>query len=172
MSLPEDKACTERLQQWNIRGEGKNTDALKFQDLRFEKARLEKDTSTSKPRKRPVVCGKREYYVTPVFARDGTSPSKIKSLHDQLKETKHNNYLTTLLASNNYQKSNTFTTSVTMLSSSDADEPSHDEIRLHGMYDNFRCSYDESLVTEGKDVTFIRNHLTVDKNVLRQIEKQ
>ena len=133
---------------------------------------MEKDTSTSKPRKRPVVCGKREYCATPVFARDGPSPSKIKSLHDQLKETKHSNYLTTLLASNNYQKSNTFTTSVTMLSSSDADEPSHDEIRLHGMYDNFRCSYDESLVTEGKDVTFIRNHLTVDKNVLRQIEKQ
>ena len=37
-SVPEDKACTELLQQWNIRGEGKNADAVKFENLRFEKA--------------------------------------------------------------------------------------------------------------------------------------
>ena len=42
-SVPDDKTCTDVLQQWNIPGEGKNKEAVKFENLAFEKANLDRD---------------------------------------------------------------------------------------------------------------------------------
>ena len=173
-SVPEDKACTDLLQQWNIRGEGKNADAVEFENLRFEKANQERDTKKS--RKRPILCGKRDFCATPVFARDGPSPKKLELLHDELKESNQGNYLCSLLAGNNFQKCTTFSTSVSELAASVSDEldiasRNHDNDRLISMYDNFACEYDKQLVTEEKDIEFVRNHLPIEKGVLKDIEK-
>ena len=81
-----------------------------------------------------------------------------------------------LLAGNNFQKCTTFSTSVSELAASVSDEldiasRNHDNDRLISMYDNFACEYDKQLVTEEKDIEFVRNHLPIEKGVLKDIEK-
>ena len=56
-SIPDDETCTDILQQWNIPGEQKQTNAVPFENLNFEKTIVERDIKDN--RKKPLVCGKR-----------------------------------------------------------------------------------------------------------------
>ena len=47
-SVPEDKTCTDLLQQWHVPGEGGNVEPIKFLALTFEKADLNKDLNKSR----------------------------------------------------------------------------------------------------------------------------
>ena len=40
-SIPDDKTCTDILQQWNIPGEQKQTNAVPFENLNFERHRIQ-----------------------------------------------------------------------------------------------------------------------------------
>ena len=42
-SVPDDKTCTDLLQQWHVPGEAANTEAILFSNLTFQKADFEKD---------------------------------------------------------------------------------------------------------------------------------
>ena len=52
-SVPDDKVCTDVLQQCHVPGEAANSEAVLFSNLTFEKSDFEKDKN--KNRKRPLV---------------------------------------------------------------------------------------------------------------------
>ena len=108
-SVPDDKTCTDILQQWHVTGEGKNINPIKFTDLTFEKADANKDKNNS--RKRPIVTGKRNFCATPMFAKQPES-AKIKKLSDDLLSSGQDCVFANLLKANSYKPCFFFTTSI------------------------------------------------------------
>ena len=80
-TVPDDKTCTDVLQKWHVPGEATSTNPIKFSDLTFAKADINKDTNKS--RKRPLVSGTRNFCATPIFAHS-PKEEKIKELSDNL----------------------------------------------------------------------------------------
>ena len=111
--IPDDKTCTDQLQQWHVPGEGMNH-PIKFSELKFEKADLTKDLSAT--RKRPLVCGKRKYCASPIFAHT-PSEEKIKQLSDGLFSLGQGTVFANLLKGNNYAPSYFYDTSITAYNS-------------------------------------------------------
>ena len=111
--IPDDKTCTDQLQQWHVPGEGKNH-PIKFSELKFEKADLTKDLSAT--RIRPLVCGKRKYCASPIFDHT-TSEEKIKQLSDGLFSLGQGTVFANLLKGNKYAPSYFYDTSITAYNS-------------------------------------------------------
>ena len=110
-SIPDDKTCTDVLQQWHVPGEGLNTEAILFENLTFDKASAEKDVLML--RKRVLVTGKRDFSATPAFARDGPSMEKLQKLHKDLTDLNHGEYVSAVLKWNNFKPCTFYRTSVT-----------------------------------------------------------
>ena len=72
-SVPEDKACTDLLQQWNIRGEGKNADAVEFENLRLKK--LTKNVTPRNPGK-GLFYAEKEIFVQHPCLREMALPQR------------------------------------------------------------------------------------------------
>ena len=170
-SIPDDKTCTDVLQQWNIPGERKNDTAIKYETLLFEKADVEKDLKRS--RKRPLVGTKRLYCATPDFARSGPSKEKLKSLHDELKTLNQGNYLSSLIEGNNFEKSTFFSTSVSDIESQGiaANKSStNTDILINLIFEKFNFdNFDTSLLNES-EIKFVKDHLPYNSFTLRNIE--
>ena len=78
-SVPDDKVCTDVLQQGHVPGEAANSEAVLFSNLTFEKSDFEQDKNTN--RKRPLVTGGRKRCSSPLFSRK-PSEDKIKKLSE------------------------------------------------------------------------------------------
>jgi hypothetical protein len=166
--IPDDKACTDVLQQWHDPGELNNSEAILFSDLTFEKADAYKDQFST--RKRPLVSGRREFCSLP---RDITSSEgKIKSLCDSLEQLGEGSYMSTILKGNDYKPSNFFKTSVT--ESLERAQPIQKKIvtprePLNFMFENFDKEADVSRLT-GEQKNFVSQHLSTPLNNIIAIE--
>ena len=167
-SIPDDKTCTDILQQWNIPGEQKQTNALPFENLNFEKAIVERDIKDN--RKKPLVCGKRDFCATPMSSRGGPSDEKLRQFHDKLNGINQGNYLGNLLAGNNFKKCTFYSTSVSEIRSKDQREVGNvDYSQIAEIFDIFVDDYDKTLLSND-DIDFVDNHLPSQKSVLIVIE--
>ena len=137
--------------------------------------------------------GRRDFCATPIFARSGPSCQKLRELHDNLKEQGQGNYLCSLLAGNNFQKSTFYSTSVSVLSETSLEnqdmepqqkedetslenqdmEPQQkeDEKRLSSIYEKHSYDIDKNIVISEAHLSFVYKHLPFDKVALISVEK-
>lgn len=108
-SVPDDKSCTDVLQKWHVPGEGENIEPIKFSELTFEKADIDKDNKNC--RKRPLVCGKREFCATPIFAH-APQEEKIRKLSNDLFLLGQGVVFANVLKGNNYKPVSFYNTSI------------------------------------------------------------
>ena len=92
--VPDDKTCTEELQQWHVPKKLQNKGAILFEDLIFPQDSYEKD---KKGRKRPAVQGKREEYFS---SNEKVSKSDLENLKSGLEQAGANCPLVGLIADN------------------------------------------------------------------------
>ena len=105
--VPDDKSCTDVLQQWNVPRNMDTHGPLLFTELKFEKANFERDNSK---RKRPILSASRDgYCATPPMARE-ISVERITKLKDNL--TGSNTLLSTLLCDSDCKPCTIFPTSL------------------------------------------------------------
>ena len=164
-SVPDDKTCTDILQQWHIPGETSNNEAILFSNLTFEKANFEKDKNKS--RKRPIVAGKRNYCSTP---NGQETCEQIESFGNALRDIGLETCMLPLLEGNNYNPSNYYQTSRTdhslwLL------EPENKRQAIDQIFNQFTTSLDKTFLKKD-DETFTQNHLVVSTEDSIRIEKE
>jgi hypothetical protein len=106
-TVPDDKSCTDVLQQWNVPKNSNVSDVLLFTDLTFEKSNYESDTT--KKRKRPIVSASRDYCATPCTEREITV-ERIQELRKGLSGS--NTQLEVLLNDSDCKPCTSFATSL------------------------------------------------------------
>ena len=168
-TVPDDKTCTDILQQWHVPGEAPNLEAVLFSNLTFEKADLDKDKN--KTRKRPLVAGKRKHCSTPLFAKVPSS-DKIKKLSMDLKKLGQATVMATLLEGNCYNPTNFFNSSIT-----ERDEPilnveTVQRSVINKLFEVLTDILDTSLLGD-KQTQFVKTHLqSWPKNYGQNCEKR
>ena len=121
--------------------------------------------------------GRRDFCATPIFARSGPSCQKLRELHDNLIEQGQGNYLCSLLAGNDFQKSAFYSTSVSVHSETSLEnqdmEPQQkeDEKRLSSIYEKHSYEIDKNIVISEAHLSFVYKHLPFDKVALISVEK-
>ena len=68
--IPDDKTCTQELQQWHVPKKAQSQDAVLFEDLIFPQDSYEKDKNV---RKRAIVEGKREFFLVTSLSHCGVT---------------------------------------------------------------------------------------------------
>ena len=166
-TVPDDKTCTDILQQWHVPGEAPNLEAVLFSNLTFEKADLDKDKN--KTRKRPLVAGKRKHCSTPLFAKVPSS-DKIKKLSMDLKKLGQGTVMATLLEGNSYNPTNFFNSSIT-----ERDEPilnveTVQRSVINKLFEVLTDILDTSLLAD-EQTQFVKTHLDINLEAAIIIEK-
>ena len=100
--VPDDLTCTQLLQQWHVPRNDELNEPILYEDVIFEKASYEKDTSGKKCKTLKREAPDNVYNPTPHFARE-TSQQKFKEFVGELKQLQKANYLWKLLDSNDCQ---------------------------------------------------------------------
>lgn len=164
-TIPDDRTCTDILQQWNVPTTAHYGKIQRFSELCFEKADFEKDRAGS--RKRPLVRGLRDYCATPKFAKM-VQKEDIERLKDGLKSSGKAPLLWPLLAGNDCQPCTMFSTSATV---GQLDNSTVTTVERLDLFKNFK-NEPELVTLQPEEATFVDKVLKVSREEAKKIEQQ
>ena len=162
-TVPDDRTCTDVLQQWNVPRNYVAEKPSLFTDLQFEKADCENDSE----RKRPILSASRgDYCATPPTAR-AFSPERLKKLKADLCGS--STLFESIICDTNFTPCTLFPTSFTTQKSNQDSLISVDPRRE--IFDDLLQEIDWNHADNSYQ-KFVTDFLSVSKYDVKKIEKE